>query len=493
MEYQRDRTCVHRPEGNPTPRSRVDNCMGPGPRLSGGALLAGCAGIALAFLGATFLAQRGSEGIEQQALAIANQASPNIQAISNARTELRHLEALVSRALADGGTRLREDQVSGARPDLEGRLEGFKLRGEDGPRLLAQFRKALHQLDLSAERALLIARSAPDPAKLRDAEREVHERADVASAKGAELLQLEVARVEDGATQIELLRRRAGVRELQLYSLCLIAAAGIAALLFASHRRMLALQAAHTAVLQARADELEQFSGRVAHDILGPLGVVGLALDLAEKHRANEPARLSALARGRSSLGRVQRLVDGLLEFARAGATVLPGSATDVPPLVSGLLDELLPEAARARITLEVAEVPPCKVACSPGATISVLANLLRNAIKYIGDGARREVSLRVLATPGHVRFEIEDTGPGIPPGMGDRIFQPWVRGKETLQPGLGLGLATVKKLVEAHGGAVGVQDAATRGALFWVELPRAEDVDTLPGSRPATGCGELR
>jgi signal transduction histidine kinase len=182
----------------------------------------------------------------------------------------------------------------------------------------------------------------------------------------------------------------------------------------------------------------------------------------------------------------VHRLVDGLLDFARAGAQPGPGSAADVSPTVEGLVDELSSEAARARVTLQVTGMEPCSVACSTGALLSILGNLLRNALKYMGDSERRLVTVRVQAGRGRVRFEVEDTGPGIPLGLDERVFQAYVRGPGSAQPGIGLGLATVQKLVVAHGGTVGVKAASEGGALFWVELPRAMDPEVAQKAPPA-------
>jgi signal transduction histidine kinase len=77
------------------------------------------------------------------------------------------------------------------------------------------------------------------------------------------------------------------------------------------------------------------------------------------------------------------------------------------------------------------------------------------------------------------VRLEVEDTGPGIPEGFEDAIFEPYVRAPGVAQPGLGLGLATVKRYAVAHGGAVGAR-RTEHGSLVWFELPRA------PEDRPA-------
>jgi signal transduction histidine kinase len=74
-------------------------------------------------------------------------------------------------------------------------------------------------------------------------------------------------------------------------------------------------------------------------------------------------------------------------------------------------------------------------------------------------------------------RLEVQDTGPGIPPGHEERIFEPHVQ----LDPGgggIGLGLATVERLVNAHRGKLGVVSPPGSGALFWVELPKREAPD---------------
>jgi signal transduction histidine kinase len=72
------------------------------------------------------------------------------------------------------------------------------------------------------------------------------------------------------------------------------------------------------------------------------------------------------------------------------------------------------------------------------------------------------------------VRIEVEDSGPGIPETLGDRVFEPFVRGGgEVAGTGTGLGLATVKRFVSAHGGRVGFSATPGAGTLFWLEMPR--------------------
>jgi signal transduction histidine kinase len=110
----------------------------------------------------------------------------------------------------------------------------------------------------------------------------------------------------------------------------------------------------------------------------------------------------------------------------------------------------------------------------------------VRNAIKYVGEGPDRRVAVRAARIDGVVRIEVEDNGPGLPEGLGARSFEPFVRGAGSREPGIGLGLATVKKITEAHGGRVDVRSIPGRGARFGIELPAVEQgpapIAPLPG-----------
>ncbi len=162
-----------------------------------------------------------------------------------------------------------------------------------------------------------------------------------------------------------------------------------------------------------------------------------------------------------------------LLEFARSGAhpgTIEPSSLDRV---LQGVREDLSPVAEEAGVELRFEGAPAVKVACPEAAVTVVLQNLIRNAIKYIGDGARKQVVTRAALIPGAVHLEVQDTGPGLPDGLAQRVFEPYVRAPGVEQmPGIGLGLATVKRIVEAHGGKVGVLSQPGKGAAFWVDLP---------------------
>jgi signal transduction histidine kinase len=228
-------------------------------------------------------------------------------------------------------------------------------------------------------------------------------------------------------------------------------------------------------ILEQKNAELEAFSGRVAHDVLGPLTTVSLAVGLAQQ-RLSTPGdeRLrTQLCRAGSALQRVRQMVSDLLEFARTAALPAPGVRTEVAPVVESLVDDLQPLAAEASVELALTSASRRSVLCAAGILSSILSNLIQNAIRYTGTESDRHVQVRAVDAGPEVLFEVEDTGAGVSPEDREHIFEPFVR-RRAEGGGLGLGLATVKRLAESHGGHVGVRPGAGHGSLFWVTLPAA-------------------
>jgi len=228
----------------------------------------------------------------------------------------------------------------------------------------------------------------------------------------------------------------------------------------------------YSKLMELRVSELEHFAGRVAHDIRSPLTSAALALDLAQRNARLEPKVQATLARGARTLERIGQIVDGLLVFARAGATPVSGVVADVGQAVADVMEELSPSAAEKSIDLTAGRIDVGAVACSPGVLNSILSNLVGNAIKYMGEAPVRRIGLAARPVREMARLEVQDSGPGIPEEMRVKIFDPYVRAAQSGIPGLGLGLATVRRLAEAHGGSAGVESRPGHGSLFWVELP---------------------
>jgi signal transduction histidine kinase len=237
-------------------------------------------------------------------------------------------------------------------------------------------------------------------------------------------------------------------------------------------RHHMALVDARVRHEKARANELEHFAGRVAHDIRNPLAAASLAAELLDADLDTKQHELAM--RLRRSLERAGAITDGLLEFARAGAKADPGARTNVRSVINDVAEGVTLELERARIELRVEPGPDVLVACSTGVYLSLVGNLVRNAIKYMGQRDERRITIRVRELSTYIRTEVIDSGPGIAPEVLPRIFEPYFRATNTGQAGLGLGLATVRKLVEGHGGHVGVESKPGIGSTFWFDLPLA-------------------
>jgi signal transduction histidine kinase len=251
----------------------------------------------------------------------------------------------------------------------------------------------------------------------------------------------------------------------------LFAIAATAVAVVSLRRNVSALVQASDAAEQ-RSSELDQFAGRVAHDVLSPLMNVTLALHIVGKRLPPEDPAQRAGTRANRALSRVRRMVEGLLELARAGAGAKSGSSCDIVEVVGDVVEGTHAEAEARGINVDVASLEEANAACSAGVLTSVVQNLVRNAIKYMEDGERKRITIRAGASSDRVWLEVEDTGPGIAPGALRSIFEPFVRAT-TVGEGAGLGLATVKRLVEAHGGCVGCRSRLGEGSLFRVDLPQ--------------------
>jgi signal transduction histidine kinase len=219
-----------------------------------------------------------------------------------------------------------------------------------------------------------------------------------------------------------------------------------------------------------------KFVATVSHEVRTPLnGVIGMASlvlagDLDARTRRNvEVIRNSGL--------HMLDVVNRILEFTRLGREPTPPetAAFDLRELVAEVLAEAraAPHAGGLRLVADIEpRLPTRRVGYRQGVR-QVLTNLVGNALKFTDRGS---ITVRVRAARDHaVRFEVEDTGIGIPPEMQERIFRPFeqVAGSQSRRPGgTGLGLAICAETVERMGGRIGLNSEPNTGSVFWVELP---------------------
>jgi signal transduction histidine kinase len=404
---------------------------------------------------------------------IAGNESPSIMHLAGARAELRGLRRALSNYVLRASTGQKTDPapVERARERLRANIEAYfaipSLPGEG--ELWRRIEKELTDVEVLAGQIVDETRAGRYAVAQKLLFEELPDATDEEADAIIAGIQLNAARVQERAGEIEGERRR---RLLWIFGLdALSAALAVALAVFA-----LRTVSSKEAIMRRRSEELEGFAGRVAHDLLNPLSAVELSLAAAA--RAEGPRREATLARATRSLGRARHLVDDLLAFAQAGARPSAGAVAPVNDVVTGVLDEMRTLAQQNEVTIE-ADLPGAATAvrCAPGVLSSLLANLVGNALKHMGDSPRRLVRVAIFTPPDRVRFEVTDTGPGLPPELLPVAFDPYVRGSGSRAPGLGLGLATVRRLVEGHDGRYGVRSQLGAGSTFWFELPAAPDL----------------
>jgi heavy metal sensor kinase len=213
----------------------------------------------------------------------------------------------------------------------------------------------------------------------------------------------------------------------------------------------------------------------VAHDLRTPLTRLRAGAEMALRQTDNPDGSREALADCIEETDRIQRLLETLLDISAAenGVLKLKCERVDLNALLQSVAELYALGAEEKAVVVEVFPGAGISIAADPTRLRQVVTNLVDNAVKYTPSGGR--VSLAVEARENRVLVTVRDTGPGIPAEEQEKIWQRLYRGDHSRsQRGLGLGLAMVKALVEAHGGRVTVANQPAGGAVFTVELPVA-------------------
>jgi len=240
-------------------------------------------------------------------------------------------------------------------------------------------------------------------------------------------------------------------------------------------------QVVDTARLYAEAQDAitnrDEVLAIVAHDLRNPLSSVVARADLLQR-QAPPDAGGEKLRHGVDAIlraaQRMERLIDDLLDISLLEKGRLTLSLTSEAPadIVAEIAETFVPMAAEQRLALEteVADDLP-RVRCDRARVLQVLSNFLGNALRVTPSPG--VVAISAARDPAGVRFAVRDTGPGIEPEQRERIFERYHRAAAgSAYRGAGLGLAISRGIVEAHGGAIGVDSTPGRGSTFWFTLP---------------------
>jgi PAS domain S-box-containing protein len=235
----------------------------------------------------------------------------------------------------------------------------------------------------------------------------------------------------------------------------------------------------------------DEFLATLAHELRNPIAPMLFSLALLQRTQpAEDQARSRAVIERQAR--HLVRLIDDLLDVSRfnRGLVELKREVVALGPLVAQAVEAVTPamERARHRLSVQIPEAPAW-IDADPARVVQAVTNLLTNAAKYTPD--QGEIRLSVRVADGKAHIALVDNGLGIEPADHDRVFEMFTQlphtGKKA-HGGLGIGLSLVKRLVDMHGGAVGVRSAGlNQGSTFWIELPLAaapQVAAAAPGTR---------
>ncbi len=226
--------------------------------------------------------------------------------------------------------------------------------------------------------------------------------------------------------------------------------------------------------LERSNQELRDFAHVAAHDLKAPLrGIVTLAewisQDCADKIDDQGRENLHLL---RQRVDRMIRLIDGILRYAEIGHGDPLAEDVDTNMVVAEAIEQIAPP---EHIEIRV-ESPLPAVLCERVRLAQVFLNLISNAVKYM-DKAKGEIRISAVEEGDFWRFNVADNGTGIESRHFDRLFQMFqTLGSSNHGESTGIGLAVVKKIVQMHGGRVGIESEIGRGSTFFFTLPKQNE-----------------
>ena len=212
-----------------------------------------------------------------------------------------------------------------------------------------------------------------------------------------------------------------------------------------------------------------ELSSSVVHEMRNPLSSVKINLQALGRRVKDDPAYSELAGIALEQAVRLERLLTELLRFGKP--LELHPENVDLQTLAAEVAAVLDPQIREKNISLKgLEDLREVRVQADPEHLKRVLTNLVENAVEVSPAGGRVELSAG--HTQSGVRLTVRDYGPGVAPENREQIFRPFFT---TREKGTGLGLANVRKIIEAHGGTVELESSPGQGAAFTVRLPSAE------------------
>lgn len=226
--------------------------------------------------------------------------------------------------------------------------------------------------------------------------------------------------------------------------------------------------------LELRNQDLDTFSHMVAHDLKSPLsGIRGYADILLMYHKDDLiPEVFEFLTEIEKITDIMQEMIDSLLMLARLRDADQVNDVVQMKPVVEAVMIRLQSMIKERGVRIEIQPNLPDGVGHAPWLE-EVFANLVSNAIKYIGrENPDPQITIRGHQLDGKARYEVEDNGVGIQPEDQKKLFEMFSRFHHNEASGSGLGLSIVSRIVSKLGGEVGVESIPGKGSTFWFTLP---------------------
>ena len=223
--------------------------------------------------------------------------------------------------------------------------------------------------------------------------------------------------------------------------------------------------------------ELEQFAYVASHDLQEPLRMVVGYVQLLEKRLADklDGNTREFMAFAVAGAMRMQVMIDDILTYSRITTKAQPLAPVDSAAALQAALDRLASRIKETGAEVDAKRLPT--VMADRSQLVQLFQNLISNSIKFCKDRAPR-IRVEAVRGAGRWRFSVSDNGIGIAPEYREQLFVIFRRlHTQREYPGTGIGLAICKRIIERHGGEIGIDSAAGGGAVFWFTLPEEHDL----------------